>query len=130
MVVGDAAGLVNNIHFEGTNFAIHSGILAGEVAIEALAKKNYTKKVLSIYEKKFKKSFMYQDLKGMPANWQQVLIYNLNELTPHQKFLKRQEEQYRQRELEKQEKMKNNINLAQMSNETLNLENDSSSLSR
>ena len=32
MVVGDAAGLVNSAHFEGTNFAIESGKLAGETA--------------------------------------------------------------------------------------------------
>ena len=36
MVVGDAAMLVNNVHFEGTNIAMMSGKLAAETAIEAL----------------------------------------------------------------------------------------------
>lgn len=34
---------------------------------------------------------MYQDLTGKEVNWHQVLIYKENELTPHQKYLKRQE---------------------------------------
>ncbi|MBR2385944.1 FAD-dependent oxidoreductase [bacterium] len=76
MVVGDAAGLVNNVHFEGTNFAIHSGILAGETAISALQKRNYTKSTLSLYEKKFKKSFMYQDLKSYKN-----VVKNLREMS-------------------------------------------------
>lgn len=64
MLVGDACGLVNNIHFEGTNYAIYSGILAGETALEAVKTNNASKSVLSKYEKRFKKSFMYKDMKS------------------------------------------------------------------
>lgn len=35
MVAGDAAGLVNNVHFEGTNLAMISGKLAAQTALEA-----------------------------------------------------------------------------------------------
>ncbi len=58
MVVGDAAMLVNNLHWEGTNLAMISGKIAAEVAIEALHSGDYSKKMLSNYEKKIKK-FIY-----------------------------------------------------------------------
>ncbi len=64
LVVGDSAGLVNNIYFEGTNLAIKSGILAGETAVEAINAGKFNKKTLSAYEKKLKKSFIMKDLKG------------------------------------------------------------------
>ena len=35
MIVGDAAMLVNNLHWEGTNLAMISGKLAGETAVAA-----------------------------------------------------------------------------------------------
>jgi electron transfer flavoprotein-quinone oxidoreductase len=64
MLAGDCCSFVNPIHFEGTNLAIYSGIYAGETAIEAIKKKNYTKKVLKLYKKKMDKSFIMQDLKS------------------------------------------------------------------
>lgn len=63
MIVGDAGMLVNNLHWEGTNLAMISGKLAGETAIEALNQKDFSKKVLSNYEKKLKKSFVLKDMK-------------------------------------------------------------------
>ena len=63
MIVGDAGMLVNNLHWEGTNLAMISGKLAGETAIEALNQKDCSKKVLSNYEKKLKKSFVLKDMK-------------------------------------------------------------------
>ena len=63
MVVGDAAMLVNNMHWEGTNLAMISGKLAAETAIEALNKHNCSKKILSKYEMKLKNSFIVNDLK-------------------------------------------------------------------
>ena len=63
MVIGDAAMLVNNLHWEGTNFALISGKLAGEAAVEALNKKDFSKKSLSIYEKKLNNSFIIKDMK-------------------------------------------------------------------
>ena len=62
MVAGDAAMLVNNLHWEGTNLAMISGKFAAETAIEALNKNNFSKKFLARYEKKLKESFVMKDL--------------------------------------------------------------------
>lgn len=63
MVVGDAAMLVNNVHFEGTNFAMISGKLAGETALEAIEKNNFSENMLCLYKKKLWNSFILKDLK-------------------------------------------------------------------
>lgn len=63
MVVGDAAMLVNNLHWEGTNLALISGKLAAEAAIEALNDKDFSQKSLSRYEKKLNNSFVMKDMK-------------------------------------------------------------------
>lgn len=63
MVVGDAAMLVNNIHWEGTNLAFTSGKLAAQTAIEALNKNDFSSKTLKAYEEKLKKSYVIKDLK-------------------------------------------------------------------
>lgn len=62
IVTGDAAGFVNGVHFEGTNFALISGKLAGESALVALENGDYSQNTLSIYRKKLEKSFILQDL--------------------------------------------------------------------
>lgn len=64
MIVGDAAMLVNNVHWEGTNLAFESGKLAAETAIEALDKNDFSAKKLSLYRKKLEKSFVLKDLKS------------------------------------------------------------------
>ncbi len=64
MLAGDCCCFVNPVHFEGTNLAIYSGIYAGETAIEAIKKKDYSKKVLKLYKNKLDKSFVMQDLKS------------------------------------------------------------------
>lgn len=63
MVVGDAAGFVNNMHFEGTNLAMLSGKLAAETAIFALEKGDFSASTLSLYYKKLQKSIIIKDLK-------------------------------------------------------------------
>ncbi len=63
MLVGDAAGFVNNIHFEGTNLAMLSGKLAAETAIYAFEKGDFSASTLSLYYQKLKKSIVIQDLK-------------------------------------------------------------------
>ena len=63
LIVGDAANLVDSIHFEGTNLAIKSGIIAAETIIEAHKKKNFTKKILKNYKKKLSETFVIKDLK-------------------------------------------------------------------
>ncbi len=64
MVTGDAAMLVNNVHWEGTNLAMVSGKLAGEVAVQAIDKNDFSKNMLSLYRKKLKNSFIVKDLKS------------------------------------------------------------------
>jgi len=62
ILVGDAAGFVNGVHFEGTNFALISGKLAGETALLALENSNFDERTLSVYVKKLEKSFILKDL--------------------------------------------------------------------
>lgn len=64
LLVGDAAGFVNAIHFEGTNFALISGKLAGEAVLSALNINDFSAKTLSVYNKKLKNSFILKDLKS------------------------------------------------------------------
>lgn len=62
IIAGDAAGFVNSVHFEGTNFALISGKLAGETALCALNNNDYSENTLSIYKKKLNESFILKDL--------------------------------------------------------------------
>ncbi len=63
MVCGDAAMLVNNMHWEGTNLAMISGKLAAETAIIALGKGDYTAQSLSRYQEMLENSFIIKDLR-------------------------------------------------------------------
>lgn len=62
MVVGDAGMLVNNLHWEGTNLAMLSGKFAGETAICALDKNDFSENSLKLYNKKLENSFILKDL--------------------------------------------------------------------
>ena len=62
MVVGDAGMLVNNLHWEGTNLAMISGKIAGETAILALGKKDFSEKMFSRYQKNLSKTFVLKDM--------------------------------------------------------------------
>ncbi len=64
LVVGDAAMLVNNVHWEGTNLAMISAKFAGETAIEALKKGDFSENTLALYQKKLENSFIIKDLKS------------------------------------------------------------------
>lgn len=65
MIVGDAAGFAfsNGLVLQGMNYAILSGIMAGEAAVEAKEKNDFTSKSLSSYEEKLKKTYVLKDLK-------------------------------------------------------------------
>jgi len=65
LLAGSAAGLVLNTGFNlrGMDFAIASGAIAGEVAAQAIKRKEFSSNFLSIYEKKLKESFVLRDLK-------------------------------------------------------------------
>jgi len=64
MITGDAAMLVNNIHWEGTNLALMSGKFAAETAVMALEKNDFSANTLSLYQKKLEESFVMKDLKS------------------------------------------------------------------
>ena len=63
MVCGDAAMFVNNMHWEGTNLAMISGKLAGETAIVALGKQDYSETALAYYQEALENSFVIKDLR-------------------------------------------------------------------
>jgi electron transfer flavoprotein-quinone oxidoreductase len=62
IVVGDAAQLVNAIHREGSNMAMHSGLLAAETVIEAKSRGDYSQATLNLYREKLYDSFIIKDL--------------------------------------------------------------------
>lgn len=80
MVAGDAAMLVNNIHFEGTNLAMLSGKLAAETAIDALNRQDCSASVLSEYYKKLENSIVIKDLRTH-KNTIDVIRKNISTLT-------------------------------------------------
>jgi len=62
IVVGDAAQLVNAIHREGSNMAMHSGLLAAETVIEAKTRGDFSESTLNLYREKLYDSFIIKDL--------------------------------------------------------------------
>ena len=80
MIVGDAAGFVDNIHFEGTNLAMLSGKLAAQTAIFALEKGDFSASTLSLYYEKLKKSIIIKDLRTH-SDTVSVLKQNINTIT-------------------------------------------------
>ena len=63
MVCGDAAMFVNNMHWEGTNLAMISGKLAGETAVIALGKQDFSETALAHYQEELENSFIIKDLR-------------------------------------------------------------------
>lgn len=65
MLLGDTAGFVNFMFQEGANLAIMSGKFAGETAIEAKRRGDYSAETLSLYQQKLANSFVMKDLKSL-----------------------------------------------------------------
>jgi electron transfer flavoprotein-quinone oxidoreductase len=63
MVAGDAASMVNALHWEGTNMAIVAGKSAAETAIEAHQKKDFSAQSLSSYRTRLDQRFIMKDLR-------------------------------------------------------------------
>lgn len=65
LVAGDAAALCNatGLNLEGINLATHSGILAGQAAVEAHSQKDFSRKGLAVYKKLLDDSYVMKDLK-------------------------------------------------------------------
>jgi electron transfer flavoprotein-quinone oxidoreductase len=62
VLIGDAAGLVNPMNREGSNFAMISGKLAAETIIEAKSQSDYSAAALSRYRERLEQSFVLKDL--------------------------------------------------------------------
>ncbi|MED3623190.1 FAD-dependent oxidoreductase [Neobacillus thermocopriae] len=62
VVVGDAAQLVNAIHREGSNLAMHSGLLAAEAIVEANKRGDFSEASLNHYREALYNSFIIKDL--------------------------------------------------------------------
>lgn len=62
MVVGDTAMLVNGIHREGSNLAMASGIVAGEVAAGAIKSHDLSEQSMKLYQDRLKETFVMKDL--------------------------------------------------------------------
>ncbi len=62
MLLGDTAGFVNFLAQEGSNLAITSGKLAGETAIAAKERGDYSAESLQMYARKLDNSFIMKDL--------------------------------------------------------------------
>jgi len=63
MVAGDAASMVNALHWEGTNMAIVAGKLAAETAVDAHKRGDFSAQTLSQYEARLKDRFILKDMK-------------------------------------------------------------------
>lgn len=63
MVAGDAASMVNALHWEGTNMAIVAGKQAGLTAIEAHQKGDFSAQTLSSYQDGLQERFVMKDLR-------------------------------------------------------------------
>jgi len=66
LVAGDAAGLclVAGLYLEGINYAIHSGIAAGETAVKATKDGNFSSNSLSNYERQLKARNVLKDFRS------------------------------------------------------------------
>lgn len=63
MVAGDAAGMVDAMHREGTNLAMLAGKFAAETAIEAHASGDFGARRLQAYRDRLEASFVMKDLR-------------------------------------------------------------------
>jgi len=99
MVVGDAAGQSSPLIGEGIRYVIYAGYLAGDIAVEAIRKSNYSEQFLSKYEKLWRKQYERNHKIAYRINkkivtfsgekWDRYLNY-LKNMTPKQlaKFLR------------------------------------------
>lgn len=62
ILAGDCAGFINSAHFEGTNFALISGKLAGLAALNGINREDCSQANLSIYYRLLQESFVLKDL--------------------------------------------------------------------
>lgn len=63
LIVGDSAGFLNGMRLKGIHLGMKSGMLAAETIWEALEAKKYDAETLSTYERRFKDSWAYTELR-------------------------------------------------------------------
>ncbi|NOK57495.1 MAG: FAD-dependent oxidoreductase [Chloroflexi bacterium AL-W] len=63
LVAGDAAGMVDALHREGTNLAMTAGRMAGETAIAAHLRRDFSAGFLNQYRQNLEASFVLKDMK-------------------------------------------------------------------
>ncbi len=62
LVVGDTAMLMNSLNREGSNLAMTSGKIAGEVAAQAIRSGDVSDQAMTVYETRLRDSFVIKDL--------------------------------------------------------------------
>jgi electron-transferring-flavoprotein dehydrogenase len=62
MIIGDAAGFLNSQRLKGIHLAMKTGMLAAEVAFQALLRGDYSQKALSRFETSWKRSWAGEEL--------------------------------------------------------------------
>jgi electron-transferring-flavoprotein dehydrogenase len=62
ILTGDTAGFVNTMNLKGIHYAIKSGMLAAETALEALVTGDASAKTLGVYQKRVEESYIRDDL--------------------------------------------------------------------
>jgi electron transfer flavoprotein-quinone oxidoreductase len=87
LVAGDAAGFALNmgITVRGMEFAIASGVIAAEVAVDALNKGDVSKEYLAEYEKRLRASFVLRDMETFRHS--KEVLENPRLFTVYPKFL-------------------------------------------
>ena len=64
MLVGDSAGFLNGMRLKGIHLAMKSGMMAAETAWEALTAERYDADQLRAYERRFKDSWAYGEMRS------------------------------------------------------------------
>lgn len=85
MVVGDAAGFCysNGLVIQGMNYAIKSGIMAAETAVEAVEEGDPTAATLARYEKRLENSYIFEDFENFEGMDEFVWDDNIHGTIPH-----------------------------------------------
>jgi electron-transferring-flavoprotein dehydrogenase len=63
LIVGDSAGFLNGMRLKGIHLGMKSGMLAAETIWEAVASDAYDARTLASFERRFKESWAYRELK-------------------------------------------------------------------
>jgi electron transfer flavoprotein-quinone oxidoreductase len=87
LIAGDAAGFALNLGLtvRGMEFAVASGVIAAEVANEALDRDDTSEKFLSLYEKRLRESFVITDMETFRHS--KEILENKRLFTVYPKFL-------------------------------------------